>query len=327
MASWSELLNDFQQAKDKSKWIFGNLEKKLNKILENFKNADVIFYASAFLQKKNIPEVSIDSEDVNGFMNALYNPQKGTSSKNKNLVLILHTPGGNINAVETIVDYLHSKFENITVIVPYFAMSGGAMISLASDSLILGKQSQLGPIDPQFIGVGKNHSARAIKEGFANAKKDIESNTKLGHLWAPILQQMGPSLIIEAEKALKYSKSLVVGWLNKRMFKEVGEKERKEKIGNIAKYFNAEKTKFGTIHMHGQRISIKKLEELGLTVSPLEDNQNLQEAVLEAYHIMTIMFESTPVFKFIISDQNRWIKSKQQVVLQQNPLPPQTPKS
>ena len=75
MASWSELLGDFQKIPDKSEWIFDNFKKKLSKISEIFNDANVIFYASAFLQKKNIPEVSIDSEDINGFMNALYQAQ------------------------------------------------------------------------------------------------------------------------------------------------------------------------------------------------------------------------------------------------------------
>ena len=325
MASWSELLGDFQKIPDKSEWIFDNFKKKLSKISEIFNDANVIFYASAFLQKKNIPEVSIDSEDINGFMNALYQAQT-----EKDLILILHTPGGNINAVETIVDYLHSKFKNITVIVPYLAMSGGAMISLASDSLILGKQSQLGPIDPQLTRQGKSYSARAIREGFGNAKKDIENNTKLGHLWAPILQQMGPSLIIEAKKALDYSKELIIKWLNQRMFKDIKEPKRKTMIENIVKYFNAEKTEeFDTIHVHGQRINIQKLKELKLKVQSLEENQDLQEATLEAYHIMTIMFENTPAFKFIISNNgNKWLKNQQhpqrqpqQIIVPSNPKP------
>ena len=57
----------------------------------------------------------------------------------------------------------------------------------------MGRQSQLGPIDPQ-IGIGNRfYSARAIQEGFEQAKTDIEDDTRLAHLWAPILQNMGPS--------------------------------------------------------------------------------------------------------------------------------------
>ena len=172
----------------------------------------------------------------------------------KGLVLILHTPGGDPNAVESIVEYLHAKFDRIDVVVPYLAMSGGAMISLASDLLILGKQSQLGPIDPQFRIDNKFHSARAIQEGFKKARADIEKDTKLAHLWAPILQNMGPSLVLEADKALAYSKELVVNWLNNRMLKGIeDEEERKEKADIIAAYFNAENIpSHGQVHVHGQ---------------------------------------------------------------------------
>ena len=61
---------------------------------------------------------------------------------------------------------------------------------------------------------------------------------------------------------------------------------------------------------------------------PLEENQDLQEFVLEAYHIMTIMFETTPVFKFIISNNgNKWIKQQhpqrqpQKIIVPSNPKP------
>ena len=46
----------------------------------------------------------------------------------------LHTPGGDPNAVESIVEYLHAKFSRIEVIVPYLAMSGGATIDFLASS-------------------------------------------------------------------------------------------------------------------------------------------------------------------------------------------------
>ena len=241
-------------------------------------------------------------------MNALYG-----ASADKGLTLILHTPGGDPNAVESIVEYLHSKFSYIEVIVPYLAMSGGAMMGLASNLLVLGKQSQLGPIDPQFTIGNKTHSARAIQEGFEKAKKDIESNIKLAHLWAPILQNMGPSLIVEADKALSYSKELVINWLNKRMFLTNSDKEKEATINTIGAYFNAEEAEpHGSVHVHGQRIGIQKLQDLGLKAEPLEDKQDLQTAVLTAYHLMTLIFETSHSVKFIASNRGKmWTKNQQ----------------
>ena len=322
MASWSELLAEFQARKDPN-WLDKKLKERLGAISKRRDDAAVIFYASAFLQKA-VDNVSITREDINGFMNALYE-----APADKCLVLILHTPGGDPNAVESIVEYLHSKFNRIDVVVPYLAMSGGAMISLASDLLVLGKQGQLGPIDPQFVIGNKTHSARAIQEGFSKAKEDIENDTKLAHLWAPILQNMGPSLVLEANKALSYSKELVANWLNVRMLKNISnEDERRQKADNIAAYFNAEDTSdHGQVHVHGQRIGAAKLQELGLKLELLENDQNLQNDVLTAYHLMTLIFEMTSSLKFIASDRGKmWVK-QQQILLPVSPPVSQQPPS
>lgn len=315
MASWSELLRELNQQKDPN-WLDKRLEEQLSAISKRRKGATAIFYASAFLQKAEDTS-AITREDVNGFMNALYK-----APTNKGLSLVLHTPGGDPNAVGSIVEYLHSKLDYIEIIVPYLAMSGGAMLSLAGDLLMLGKQSQLGPIDPQFLIGNKAHSARAVQEGFRKAREDIEKDVKLAHLWAPILQDMGPSLVLEADKALAYSKELVVTWLKKRMFKN--DPEREGKANRIAAYFNAEDTRgHGKIHVHGQRIGAAKLDEAGLKVEFLEKDQPLQDDVLTAYHLMTLIFETTASVKFIASDKGRmWAKQQQPILIPASPPVP-----
>ena len=306
MADWTEIINKVRESQDPS-LLDKLLKDELSKISRLQSDQNVIYYASGFLQKPTVPETSITREDINGFMNALHG-----LDCTKNLLLILHTPGGDIHAVESIVEYLHQKFNSITTIVPYLAMSGGSMISLASDTIILGKQSQLGPTDPQIVIQNKQHSARAIKNAFDRAEADITKDKTLAHLWAPILQSMGPSLIIEAEKALGYSKNLVSKWLEKRMFRS--DDDSTEKIKNIADHVNADSK---NVYTHGQRIGIDELQALGVKVTPLEDNQELQEAVLTAYHVMTIIFEQTPSFKFIVNHKDKmWTKSVPQAVMQ-----------
>lgn len=287
------------------------LAKEIAKVGKLRNGANVILYASAFLQKPEITQGSITREDVNGFMNAVHGLDCA-----KGLVLIIHTPGGDIHAVESIVDYLHKKFDRITAIVPYLAMSGGSMISLACDEIILGKQSQLGPTDPQIFFNNKTHSARAIKDAFERAKTDIGSDTKLAHLWAPILQSMGPALILDAEKALGYSNSMVSKWLGERMFKNVA--QAADKIANTVKHFNAD---VPDVYSHGQRIGINELKILGVNTTSLEINQELQEAVLSAYHLMTILFEQTPVFKFIATPTEMWVKNQQTIIAQPVMMP------
>ena len=128
MPSWSELLAEFQgKSESNPNWLNQELINILGSISGYRKNTTVIFYASSFLQKPEAGASGINREDINGFMNALTSAQT-----DHGLTLILHTPGGDPNAVESIVEYLHAKFERIEVIIPYLAMSGGAMISLAS---------------------------------------------------------------------------------------------------------------------------------------------------------------------------------------------------
>ena len=118
--------------------------------LSSFTGRNVICYFSAFLQSSVAnPELSINDNDINGFMNAI-----SGMDKSKGLDLILHTPGGGVTATESIVTYLRKIFKmDIRVIVPHMAMSAGTMIACSSKEIVMGKQSSLGPIDPQYHNV------------------------------------------------------------------------------------------------------------------------------------------------------------------------------
>ncbi len=64
--------------------------------------------------------------------------------------LVLHTPGGLVLASEQIARALQRHPAKVTVFVPHYAMSGGTMISLAADEIIMDENAVLGPVDPQL---------------------------------------------------------------------------------------------------------------------------------------------------------------------------------
>jgi ClpP class serine protease len=64
--------------------------------------------------------------------------------------LILHTPGGLVLAALQIADALVDRQGKVTVFVPHFAMSGGTLIALAADEIIMSPHAVLGPLDPQI---------------------------------------------------------------------------------------------------------------------------------------------------------------------------------
>lgn len=66
--------------------------------------------------------------------------------------LVLHTPGGLVLAAMQIARAVEAHPAKVTVHVPIYAMSGGTLIALAADEIMLGEFSVLGPIDPQIFG-------------------------------------------------------------------------------------------------------------------------------------------------------------------------------
>lgn len=66
---------------------------------------------------------------------------------------IIHTPGGLVLAAMQIARAVEAHKAKVTVYVPVFAMSGGTLIALAADEIVLGEFSMLGPIDPQIAGL------------------------------------------------------------------------------------------------------------------------------------------------------------------------------
>lgn len=64
--------------------------------------------------------------------------------------LILHTPGGLVLATEQIARALIRHPAKVTVFVPHYAMSGGTMLALAADEIVMDANAVLGPVDPQL---------------------------------------------------------------------------------------------------------------------------------------------------------------------------------
>ncbi len=139
------------------------LVRKYLKGLFDKTNRNVIAYYSGWLEKEGIRGVDITDSDKNAFMAAIHK-----FDRTKGLDLILHTPGGNVATTESLLDYLRIMFgDNIRAIIPQLAMSAGTMISCACKEIIMGKPSNLGPIDPQFGGI----AAHGVIDEFEKKQK------------------------------------------------------------------------------------------------------------------------------------------------------------
>jgi hypothetical protein len=322
MPAWNELLQEIDSLPPDQVGAFlkDRLTGALRDVSRLRRDTNVVLYGSAFLQRPTLPfeAAAITAEDLNGIMSVIYGMTWA-----RGLTLLLHTPGGSTNAAETIVAYLRSKFDYIEVIVPTYAMSAGTMISLAADRVVMGRQSQLGPIDPQLGGI----AASSIRDQFNLARIEIlgdpstgaPGNVNAAHLWAPVLGTIGPALLVEAQNALDYGERMAGEWLAKWMFK--GHLDPTGDGSRVAHTFGD-----ASLHKsHGRRIDRAEAEAVGLVVEQMEGSQDLQEAVLTAYHLMTIVFEKTPTAKLLWTNTDRtWIKNYGQMVVQEA-QPPSAP--
>ncbi len=90
------------------------------------------------------------------------------------LDLVLHTPGGLVVAAYQIAHAVRMHPGKITVFVPHYAMSGGTLIALAADEIVMEEHAMLGPIDPQ---VGEYPAASLIKLAESKPISDIDDKT------------------------------------------------------------------------------------------------------------------------------------------------------
>jgi hypothetical protein len=271
--------------------------------LAEFTGRNVIIYYSGWLQKPGGPVMQVVDADKNGFMAVI----RGLD-RTKGLDLVLHTPGGETAATESIVDYLHEMFgTDIRAIVPQLAMSAGTMIACAAKEIVMGKQSSLGPIDPQFGGI----PAHGIVEEFRRAYEEIKADAAKVPVWQPIIAKYHPTLIGECEKAIQWSTEMVREWLERGMF--AGEADSQQKIDAII----VELADHALTKSHARHLSAGRCRSIGLKIARLEDSQEFQDLVLSVHHACMLTLGSTPAAK-IIENQNgvAFIQALQSVVVQ-----------
>lgn len=262
--------------------------------LSQFTNRNTITYYSSFLNKQ-VANLDINDSDINGFMSSVHN-----LDRSKGLDLILHTPGGSPTASESIVKYLRKLFNNdIRVIVPHMAMSAGTMIACSSKQIIMGSQSSLGPIDPQFFG---GIPAYNIKSEFEEAEKDLEQNPQKAAYWAIKLQQYPAAFMKSVIDAIDLSGELVTEWLGTGMFDKTITNDQ-IKIKNIVNNLNNHSDSL----VHDRHFDVDKCEEIGLNIYRMEECQELQERVLTIHHAAMITFESFGPSKIIENSLQSYI--------------------
>jgi ClpP class serine protease len=161
------------------------------------------------------------------------------------LDIVLHTPGGLVLAALQIARAIRAHKAKVTVFVPHYAMSGGTLIALAADEIVMCRHSVLGPIDPQL---GQSPAASLLKVIEQKPIAEIDDETL-------VLADVGRKAIAQVKAAAK---------------ELLADKMPEEKAGALA-----EKLSTGQ-WTHDYPISPTEAKELGLPVST-----EMPDAVLE----------------------------------------------
>lgn len=289
MPNRNEILNELNKDKNASQ---DKIRRRYLKNLYNYTQNDTIIYFANFSPKIpniNSSAISINLDDISGFMTAL------SKLKGDTLDLIIHSPGGQAEATIQIVQYLRNKYKKIRAIIPQNAMSAATMLACACDEIIMGKESAIGPIDPQiaipFQNSIMNMPAHSILKDFNKAKEDVAMNPALSNIWAPKLMQIPFGIFDFCVKSIEAAKTNVATWLDTYMFKN----DQIKRGNEIAEFLG----NFDLHGSHGKPFNYEIAKDIGLKVSLLEEDQFLQEKVLSLYHSCLLTFEYTNCVKII----------------------------
>lgn len=285
MPNWTQVLEEIVFKAQTSTNAVDEVRKKYLGLLHQKTGRNVIAYYSGFLQKPGYAFGQVNDDDKNGFMNAVHG-----LDRSQGLDLILHTPGGDLSAAESIVHYLRQMYgTDIRAVIPQLAMSAGTMIACACSEIVMGKQSNIGPFDPQFGGI----PAHGVLEEFENAIESVKRDPLSTPIWQAIINKYHPTFLGECEKAIELADLIVKNWLVSGMFK--GDAEAVQRADNIVLALNDHAgTKTHSRHLH-----IEDAIGFGLKVVQLEDDPDLQDLVLTVHHAYMHTFANSHAGKII----------------------------
>jgi len=300
-------LNSMRRSKREEKEFFWArvLSSKIDALVQATERPFIIYGSACTVGRTDVKpsELQIDQSDKVGWHEVL------ERLDGSDIDILIHSPGGIVEAAETIIEEIRGKFSHLRFFVPSYAKSAATMMVMAGDEIVLDDAAELGPIDPQVHFQNGVSPAKAIQEQFERARDLIKADPSQVSAWYPILQQMGPSLLIQCENAENLSKNLVKEWLTKWMFRgATDEAIRAEKVSNyLADYKHW--------LSHGRRIKLEHLSnpEFGLKIKSLREDSNIYQKIYDIYLALDIIFVNYGIFKIFYNSLGDCLQRSKQM--------------
>jgi len=252
--------------------------------IEKITNRQLLVYEANLWSNRS----GLGEEDIQPFGDLLVR----LSSK-QNFDLLLQSPGGDIDAAEKIVYMCREIGGQFRVIIPEYAKSAATLIALASDQVIMGLASEIGPIDAQLTGPGPGGatfqtSAQAFIDEFDRIKKEVDDTGKLSPAYFPLLEGINLGFIRMCRNLMDRSQKFAEKWLKKYMLKDNPEAAEglAADLCNVKKWLS-----------HGVVIDADQATLLGVKVKKLSQDDDLWKQIWYLHCCYGVLFRRTPISK------------------------------
>lgn len=303
MGMMSEYIARRMSAKDLEDELLA-LIKKYN----NYRKTSLLVMVSAI--GKPIPDVALSQEDFYMVADML----SGFSDVSK-VDIYLETPGGSGEAAEEIVEFIRNKFDYVSFVVSGEAKSAGTIMVLSADDILMTQTGSLGPIDAQ-VRIGRSTISAYDYMKWVNDKhKQANKQGQLNPFDATMVAQISPGELKGVNHALRFAEDLVGKWLKKYKFKHWNITEtRKRKVTEKMKEQTAKKiaqklTDHSKWRSHGRSIKIKDLEDIGLRITEIDQDEQLKDIVYRIQCVCRLLFGTTNTYKILATEKEKIFKS------------------
>lgn len=265
--------------------IEGFITFKIDELKNNhFPNSDVIVYYGGITEwAKNIYQPVL--EEIG---------KEALKKNKKSLVIILSTAGGSVESVEKMVEITRHFYEEVSFIVPDYAMSAGTIWCMSGDKIYMDYASSLGPIDPQ---VQSSEGKWVPALGYLDKVEEIINKSRIGAVTQAelmMLNSLDLAQLRRYEQARELSKDLLKKWLVEYKFRNWNLRETSQSEVTIEdKISRAEDIAIALSdnrrwHSHGRFIGVDTLrKDLNLQIEDYTDNERLSEDIREVDKMLT----------------------------------------
>jgi hypothetical protein len=260
------------------------LNDKLKRLEKHF-DADVVFFYG-----------EIHAGHIRPFRDLVEDLQRDGKKKEK-LTIILNTTGGSAETAEKVVDIIRFHYQDVTFVVPDFAMSAGTIFCMSGNRIYMDYSSSLGPIDPQVW----NGQQWVPALGYLDKVEEMLTKAAAGTLSNAefmILQSQDLAMLSRYEQARNLTITLLKKWLVEYKWKDwnthgtdaaklgqaVTPDEKKERAEEVATRLGDNKY----WHSHGRMIGINTLKSvLRLKIEDYSSDKNLQPLIRSYNDLIT----------------------------------------